>query len=91
MSHGPGPGVNQLPDLLNLLTRWRENAEFPGTLAGERLEDDRLIFQLPIPPYPEKIVLDEKNGEPKAISGPRRRAVPQPRSFRREAFCLHAY
>ena len=71
MSHGPGPGVNQLPDLLNLLTRWRENAEFPGTLAGERLEDDRLIFQLPIPPYPEKIVLDEKNGEPKAISGPR--------------------
>lgn len=66
MSHGPGPGINQLPDLLNLLTRWRENAEFPGTLSGERVEEGSPHLQLPIPPYPEK------NGPAlKIISGPR--------------------
>ena len=71
MSHGPGPGINQLPDLLDLLARWRENAEFPGSLTGRRFEDDRQTLQLAIPPYPEKVVFDENSGTLKTISGPR--------------------
>lgn len=72
MSHGPGPGVNSLPDLLNLLVQWREQGIEPGPLSGKRYEENRLIFEIPIYPYPEKAVFDQKEGRIKQEWGPRK-------------------
>ena len=71
MSHGPGPGVNNLPDLLNLLVQWREKGIPPGPLTGKRYEEDRLIFQIPVYPYPEKAVFDPAEGRIKKVCGAR--------------------
>lgn len=69
MSHGPGPGVNNLPNLLNLLVQWREKGIPPGPLTGRRYEEDRLIFEIPIYPYPEKAVFDKKEDRMKKVEG----------------------
>ena len=72
MSHGPvGPGVNNLPDLLNLLMQWREKGVRPGTLTGKRYEENNLIFEVPIYPYPGKAVFDKKDGKMKKKRGVR--------------------
>lgn len=71
MSHGPGPGVNRLPDLLKLVVEWRELGTAPEGLAGRRYEGDRPVFEIPVYPYPEKAVYDAQRREFRKISGPR--------------------
>lgn len=74
MSHGFGssPGVNSLPDLLDLLIQWREHGVAPDLLTGKRYEENRLIFEIPVYPYPEKAVFDEKDAQMKKVFGPRK-------------------
>ena len=71
MSHGPGPGVNNLPDMLGLVVSWREKDVVPEMLKGRRVIDGKTEFELPIYPYPTKISGDAATGF-KPVDGPRR-------------------
>lgn len=52
MGHGPGPGINQLPDTLKLVMDWREKSTPPDQLLGKRVIDGQTQLELPIYPYP---------------------------------------
>ncbi|OYW75381.1 MAG: hypothetical protein B7Z37_13820 [Verrucomicrobia bacterium 12-59-8] len=70
MSHGPGPGINHLPDMLNLVINWREKSKVPHTLRAQRLVDDKTEIDIPLYPYPEKTSWDSTGGF-KPVNGPR--------------------
>ncbi len=66
LDHGNGgPGINRRPDLFRLLVDWRENGMVPGEIRGGRYEEDQLIFDIPLYPYPEKTV---RNGVSRVAS-----------------------
>lgn len=69
MAHGPGPGINSLPDMLGLVMNWREKGEAPHELKARRMVDGKAELDFPLYPYPEKTVWEA--GEFKAASGPR--------------------
>jgi feruloyl esterase len=54
MSHGPGPGINKLPSMLDLVIGWREKAEVPGMIQGQRVVAGKTELDLPLYPYPTK-------------------------------------
>lgn len=62
MSHGPGPGINKLPNWLNLVIDWREKGVVPGRVHGQRVVDGRTEIDVPIHPYPTKTGWTEGNG-----------------------------
>ncbi len=70
MSHGPGPGVNRLPSLLDLVVNWREKGTVPGMLQGQRIVDGKTELEIPIYPYPAKASWTEAGGF-KPVDGPR--------------------
>lgn len=70
MSHGPGPGINKLPDMLGLVMNWREKGEAPHTLSAQRVVDGKTELEMPLYPYPEKTSWDATGGF-KPVSGPR--------------------
>ena len=69
MSHGPGPGINKLPDMLGLVMNWREKGEAPHTLSAQRIVDGKTELDMPLYPYPEKTAWDA--GTFKPVNGPR--------------------
>ena len=69
MSHGPGPGINSLPDMLGLVMNWREKGETPHTLKARRVVDGKTEIDMPLYPYPEKT--SWKSGAFKPVNGPR--------------------
>ncbi|MBN8418786.1 MAG: tannase/feruloyl esterase family alpha/beta hydrolase [Verrucomicrobia bacterium] len=69
MSHGPGPGINKLPDMLNLVMNWREKGDAPHTLSAQRIVDGKTELDMPLYPYPEKTTWD--SGAFKPVTGPR--------------------
>ncbi|WP_395737901.1 tannase/feruloyl esterase family alpha/beta hydrolase [Prosthecobacter sp.] len=69
LSHGPGPGINNLPDMLGLVMTWREKGEAPHTLKAKRVVDGKTELDFPLYPYPEKTVWE--GGAFKAVNGPR--------------------
>ncbi|MFC5453582.1 tannase/feruloyl esterase family alpha/beta hydrolase [Prosthecobacter fluviatilis] len=70
MSHGPGPGINKLPDMLGLVMHWREKGEAPHALSAQRVNDGRTEIDMPLYPYPEKTRWDASAGF-KPVQGPR--------------------
>lgn len=70
MSHGPGPGINRLPDMLSLVINWREKGEAPHTLSAQRVIDGKTELDMPLYPYPEKTTWDATGGF-KPVDGPR--------------------
>jgi feruloyl esterase len=70
MSHGPGPGINKLPDMLGLVMNWREKGEAPHTLSAQRIVDGKTELDMPLYPYPEKTTWDASGGF-KPVNGPR--------------------
>lgn len=71
MSHGPGPGVNSLPSMLELVVNWREKGTAPEMLQGKRVINGKTEFEIPIYPYPTKIVWDADSNSFKPVDGPR--------------------
>jgi len=69
MSHGPGPGINSLPDMLGLVMNWREKGEAPHTLNARRVVDGKTEIDMPLYPYPEKTSWEA--GAFKPVAGPR--------------------
>ena len=69
MSHGPGPGINKLPDMLSLVIDWREKGEAPHTLNAQRVVDGKAELDMPLYPYPEKTSWE--SGAFKPVTGPR--------------------
>jgi len=54
MSHGPGPGINKLPDTLQVVIDWREKGIAPEMLPGKRIINGKTELELPIYPYPQQ-------------------------------------
>jgi feruloyl esterase len=70
MSHGPGPGINKLPSMLGLVTEWREKGVAPERIQGQRVADGKVEIEVPIHPYPTRVVWAEGTGFT-AVDGPR--------------------
>lgn len=71
MGHGPGPGINQLPDTLKLVMDWREKGTAPDRLLGKRVTDGKTELELPIYPYPTQAKWDSNGQTYHPIEGPR--------------------
>ncbi|MDI1313507.1 tannase/feruloyl esterase family alpha/beta hydrolase [Prosthecobacter sp.] len=84
MSHGPGPGINKLPDMLALVMNWREKGETPHTLSTQRIVDGKTELDMPLYPYPEKTGWDSTGGF-KPVVGPRGGVERVAESFRPQA------
>lgn len=54
MDHNGGPGINSLPNTLDLIMKWREEGIVPERIAGRRMVEGKLDFEMPIFPYPTK-------------------------------------
>lgn len=70
MSHGPGPGVNRLPNWLELVAAWREKGTAPDKVQGQRVADGKTELDLPLYPYPVKTAWSAETGF-KPVDGPR--------------------
>ncbi len=71
MSHGPGPGINHLPNLIEEVRAWREKGVAPGALSGQRVVDNKVELTMPIYPYPSKTGWDVAGSTYKPVDGPR--------------------
>ena len=71
MSHGPGPGINKLPSMLDLVINWREKGVAPNELQAQRLVDGKTELDFPLYPYPMKTGYSAETGF-KPVEGPRR-------------------
>lgn len=76
MAHGGGTGINQSPNLLEPLIRWREKGEAPSRLEARRFVEGKTIFTMPLYPYPARAAWDESTQAFKPVDGPRG-GVPQ--------------
>lgn len=71
MSHGPGPGINALPEALDLVVGWREQGVDPGMIRGRRIIEGKTEMDLPLYPYPTRTDRDAGTGGFKPVEGPR--------------------
>jgi len=70
MSHGPGPGINKLPGMLDLVINWREKGVVPEMLKAQRVVDGKTELDIPLYPYPTKTGYAVETGF-KPVDGPR--------------------
>jgi len=71
MSHGPGPGINKLPNMLDLVINWREKSALPDMIKGQRVINGKTELDLPLYPYPTKTGWVAETGFA-PVEGPRR-------------------
>ncbi len=81
MSHGPGPGINKLPGMLELVINWHEKGVAPNLIKGQRVIDGKIEIDMPLYPYPTKTGWEEGTGF-KPVDGPRRGVDRVAESFR---------
>jgi len=70
MSHGPGPGINKLPNMLDLVINWREKGVVPEMIQGQRVINGKTELDMPLYPYPSKTGWTAETGF-KPVDGPR--------------------
>jgi len=71
MAHGSSPGINSLPNLVELVKNWREKGTAPDALRGARAADGKTELEMPVYPYPTKAGWDAEAHSFKAVDGPR--------------------
>lgn len=71
MSHGPGPGINVFPSMLNLVIDWREKGVTPDMIRGQRIVAGKTELDMPLYPYPTKTVWAAETASFKPVEGPR--------------------
>ena len=71
MSHGPGPGINSLPNTLNLVVNWREHGVAPEMIQGKRIVAGKTELDIPLYPYPTKTVWVADTASFQPVDGPR--------------------
>ncbi|MDB6137499.1 MAG: hypothetical protein JWO94_571, partial [Verrucomicrobiaceae bacterium] len=55
MAHGAGgPGINKLPNSLDLVMQWREKGSAPEMLKAQLLIEGKTQLEIPLYPYPAK-------------------------------------
>jgi feruloyl esterase len=70
--HGEtGPDITNLPNMLDLVVKWREEGVVPDMVLGRRYEDGQLVLEMPLYPYPTKTVWDMESNGYKQAHGPR--------------------
>ena len=70
MSHGPGPGINSLPDMLDLVINWREKGAAPEAIRGQRIINGKSELDMPLYPYPTKTAWAAETNSFKPVDGP---------------------
>ena len=71
MAHGAGgPGINKLPNMLDLVIQWREKGVVPGMLKAQRVINGKTELDIPLYPYPSKTGTKSGAGL-KPVDGPR--------------------
>ena len=71
MAHGEGPGINHLPDSLEIIRNWREDDTVPAMLHGKRIVAGKMELEMPIYPYPAKTGWDAVTASYQPVEGPR--------------------
>lgn len=71
MSHGPGPGINRLPSMLDLVIKWRETGAVPDQIQAQRVVGGKTEIDIPLFPYPTKNGYAPATGA-RPVGGPRR-------------------
>ena len=71
MSHGPGPGINKLPNMLKAVIAWREKQVAPDAIQGQRIVNGKTAIEIPLYPYPAKAQWEAGTKEFKRVEGPR--------------------
>lgn len=71
MGHGPGPGINNLPNTLQIVMNWREKGIAPEMLLGKRIIDNKTELELPIYPYPLLAKWSPETNSYHPVEGPR--------------------
>ncbi len=71
MSHGPGPGINQLPNALRQVVAWREKGEAPDGIPAKRVINGKVEIEMMLYPYPAKPAYDAAAGKFSPVAGPR--------------------
>lgn len=70
--HGnSGPGIQNIPNLLDVVRAWREKGTAPEVLPGKRLVNGKVELEIPLYPYPTKTAWDESTSSFKPVEGPR--------------------
>lgn len=54
LAHGGGPGINQPPNLLDVVRAWREKGTAPFAMTGRHVENGKPSWEMPIYPYPAR-------------------------------------
>lgn len=71
MSHGPGPGINTLPNMFTQVVAWREKGLAPDKISGKRIINGQTELDIPLYPYPAKTVWDAATNSYQKVDGPR--------------------
>ncbi len=71
LSHGGGPGINQPPNLLDVVKTWREKGTIPEALNGRRFAEGKQEMEMPLYPYPTKAGWNPETSSFKPIEGAR--------------------
>ena len=69
--HGGGPGLTQLPDMMEAVRAWREDGAAPDAITARRVTDGVTELEMPIYPYPQKTGWDAAAAKYVPIDGPR--------------------
>ena len=54
LAHGGGPGINQPPNLLDVVRAWRETGTAPFALQGRHVDNGKPAWEMTIYPYPTR-------------------------------------
>lgn len=71
LAHGGGPGINQLPNLLDAVRAWREQGTAPVALTGRHTENRQSAWEMTIYPYPLKTGWNAATSRFEQVEGPR--------------------
>ena len=71
LAHGGGPGINQPPNLLDVVRAWREKGAAPTALQGRHVENGKPSWEMPLFPYPTKTGWNAATSSFQPMDGPR--------------------
>jgi feruloyl esterase len=71
LAHGGGPGINQPPNLLDVVRAWREKGTAPFALTGRHAENGKTPWEMPLYPYPTKTGWNASTSSFQPVDGPR--------------------
>jgi feruloyl esterase len=71
LAHGGGPGINQPPNLLDIVRNWREKGTLPIALQGRHVENGKPPWEMALFPYPTRTGWNAATSSFQPVDGPR--------------------